>query len=56
LALHVNDGEPLALTASRYSQSLDDCLARMGLAPPARPDLVSRLRSWMGVAFEGQPA
>jgi pilus assembly protein CpaE len=56
LALHVNDGKPLALTASRYSQSLDDCLARMGLAPPARPDLVSRLRSWMGVAFEGQPA
>ena len=56
LALQVNDGKPLALKASRYSQGLDLCLARMELAAPAKADLVSRLRNWIGWVPQGRLA
>lgn len=47
LAEHVNQGKPLALSNTRYSRSLDDCLSCMGIAIETKPDLAARLRSWL---------
>ena len=51
LADHLNDGTPMALTpSSRYGRGLDACLARMGLADDAQPDMTARLMSWLRLA------
>jgi pilus assembly protein CpaE len=47
LADHLNDGEPFALSSSRYSRSLDSCLAKLGLIAEPKVDLKSRLRNWL---------
>lgn len=52
LADHLNAGTPLALSPSRYSRSLDCCLAKMGLIAEPRTDLKSRLRGWLKLDSE----
>jgi pilus assembly protein CpaE len=44
---HFNDAKPMALSQSRYSAGLDICLSKLGLAEIARPDVKTRLRSWL---------
>jgi pilus assembly protein CpaE len=47
LADHLNDARPLALDPSRYSRSLDSCLAKMGLVTEPPTDLKSHLLGWL---------
>jgi pilus assembly protein CpaE len=48
LAEHFNDAAPIALDArSRYCRALDTCLARMGLAVAAEPNIAARLLGWL---------
>jgi pilus assembly protein CpaE len=47
LADHLNDARPLALDPSRYSRSLDCCLAKMGLVAEPPTDLRSQLLDWL---------
>lgn len=54
LAMHLNNARPMALVASsRYGRAIDLCLAQMGMAPEPRPDLTSKMRSWLRLAPEG---
>lgn len=53
---HLNEGKPMALSASRYGRSLDACLTRMGLANATEPDFKARLRGWLHLGSEADPS
>jgi hypothetical protein len=54
LAERINQGKPLALSETRYSRGLDQCLAHLGMAVEAEPDFASRLRGWLRFGVEAE--
>jgi hypothetical protein len=54
LAERINQGKPLALSETRYSRGLDECLARLGVVIESEPDFASRLRGWLKFRVEAE--
>jgi pilus assembly protein CpaE len=48
---NVNRGNSLAPSETDYTRRLDECLGRLGFAQAPQPDLLFRLRSWLGIGM-----